>query len=69
MRAIKATDPAMPQSNFSYAGPLTEMMLLGCVATRVGSGTSLTWDPAAMKTNNAVADRYLHHEYRKGWSL
>ncbi len=67
--AIKANDPSLALSNFDYAGPLTEMMLLGCVATRVGPGTKLTWDAAAMKTNNDLANRYVQHEYRKGWSL
>ncbi|VGO16104.1 Putative oxidoreductase YteT [Pontiella desulfatans] len=69
VQAIKANDPSMAKSNFGYAGPLTEMMLLGCVATRVGPGTKLTWDSEGMKTNNDVANRYIHHEYRKGWSL
>ncbi len=41
-------------------------MLLGCVAARVGSGTQLQWDSRQMKTNNALANRYIQHEYRKG---
>ncbi|MDF7808910.1 Gfo/Idh/MocA family oxidoreductase [Pontiellaceae bacterium B12219] len=69
IQAIKANDPAMARSNFGYAGPLTETMLLGCVATHVGPGTKLTWDPATMKTDNDLANRYVQHEYRKGWSL
>jgi predicted dehydrogenase len=69
LQAIKANDPAMTLSGFDYAGPLTEMMLLGCVATRVGPGTKLTWNPEKMKTGNDLADRYVQHEYRKGWSL
>ncbi|MDF7826308.1 Gfo/Idh/MocA family oxidoreductase [Pontiellaceae bacterium B12227] len=69
IQAIKANDPAMAKSGFDYAGPLTEMMLLGCVATRVGPGTKLTWDSKNMKTGNDLADRYVQHEYRKGWSL
>lgn len=69
LAAIKANDPAMAKSGFGYSGPLTEMMLLGCVATRVGPGTKLTWDSGNMKTNNDIANRYVHHEYRKGWSL
>lgn len=69
IQAIQANDPSLAKSNFDYAGPLTEMMLLGCVAARVGSGTKLTWNSANMKTNNDEANRYVHHEYRKGWSL
>lgn len=68
-QAIKANDPSIALSNFDFAGPLTEMMLLGCVATRVGPGTKLAWDPKTMKTGNDVADRFVQHEYRKGWSL
>jgi predicted dehydrogenase len=69
IQAIKLNDPAMAKSGFAYAGPLTEMMLLGCVAMRVGSGTKLTWNAENMKTNNELANRYVQHEYRKGWSL
>ncbi len=69
IQAIKHKDPAMAKSGFGYAGPLTETMLLGCVAARVGSGTKLNWDSLNMKTDNDIANRYLHHEYRKGWSL
>jgi predicted dehydrogenase len=69
IQAIKANDPSMAKSNFDYAGPLTETMLLGCVATRVGPGTRLTWDSKNMKTNNDIANRYIQHEYRKGWTL
>jgi len=67
--AIKANDYAGAKSNFDYAGPLTETMLLGCVAARVGSGTKLTWDSKKMTTNNDLANRYIQHEYRKGWTL
>lgn len=69
LQAIKTNDFNGPKSNFDYAGPLTEMMLLGCVATRIGPGTKLKWDSKNMKTDNDVANRYIHHEYRKGWSL
>lgn len=67
--AIKANDPSLALSNFDYAGPLTETMLLGCVATRIGPGAKLAWDSKNMKTDNDVANRYVNHEYRKGWSL
>jgi predicted dehydrogenase len=69
LQSIKKNDYNGPKSNFDYAGPLTETILLGCVATRVGSGTKLTWDSEGMKTNNDLANRYIQHEYRKGWSL
>jgi predicted dehydrogenase len=69
IQAIKANDVDGPKSNFDYAGPLTETMLLGCVATRIGPGTKLRWDSKNMKTNNDLANRYIHHDYRNGWSL
>ena len=69
IEAIKKNDPSMAKSNFDYAGPLTETMLLGCVVARVPAGTKLTWDSEKMRTNNDVANRYIRHEYRKGWTL
>lgn len=69
IQAVKADDPARTKSNFEYAGPLTEIMLLACAATRVGPGTKLTWEPESMKTGNALADQYMQHDYREGWSL
>jgi hypothetical protein len=69
LRAVKAKKYNGAMSNFDCAGPLTETMLLGAVAARVGSGTKLTWDSPNMKTNNDIANRYIHHDYRKGWSL
>ena len=55
-------------SNFDYAGPLSEMVLLGNIA--ILTGKKLLWDSEAMKiTNVPEANEYLHREYRKGWSL
>jgi predicted dehydrogenase len=53
--------------NFSYSGALTEAVLLGTVSYR--SGKAFTWDASALKTSEPEADRWLHKEYRKGWSL
>jgi predicted dehydrogenase len=54
--------------NFDYAGPLSEAVLLGTVAYRVGK--KLEWDAAALKaTNCPEADEYLRRQYRKGWTL
>ena len=59
----------MPVSNFSYAGPLTETMLLGVLALRA-PGRRLEWDSPNMKFKNAPElDPFTHIEYRKGWSL
>jgi predicted dehydrogenase len=57
------------QSNFDFAGPLTEAVLLGMVCVRNG-GSKLDWDSANLKvTNEPEANQYLHYEYRKGWEL
>jgi predicted dehydrogenase len=57
-----------PGSNFDYAGPMTEAVLLGNVTIRVGQ--RVEWDPAAMKvTNVPEANQWLRRDYRDGWSL
>jgi predicted dehydrogenase len=57
------------RSNFEFAGPLTEAVLLGMVCVRNG-GDKLVWDSANLKvTNDPEANRFLHYEYRKGWGL
>ncbi|HEY1190190.1 MAG TPA: Gfo/Idh/MocA family oxidoreductase [Gemmata sp.] len=54
---------------FSYAGPLTEMVLLGCLATRFPK-TDLKWDTKALKvTNVAAANAFVRKTYRKGWEV
>jgi predicted dehydrogenase len=64
--AAKGGPPAM--SNFDYAGLLTESILLGNVAMRVGK--KIDWDGPGMKvTNCPEAAQYIQNEYRKGWSL
>lgn len=62
-------------SNFEWAGPLAETVLLGNVALRTQLREELTtrallWDPAAFKfTNSDAANQFLRREYRKGWTL
>jgi len=57
--------------DFSYAGPLTEAMLLGCVAVRnQEANVVLQWDHANMKFPNCPdAEKYLSMPYRDGWTL
>lgn len=58
-----------PVSNFDYAGPMTETVLLGVLALRA-PGRRLQWDSSQFKITNAPdLEQYLHTEYRKGWSL
>jgi predicted dehydrogenase len=62
-------------SNFDFAGPLAESVLLGNVALRVQLRDELTlyrllWDSANLKFSNLdEANRFLRREYRDGWSL
>jgi hypothetical protein len=41
VKAIKGAGPP-PGSQFAYAGPLTEMVLLGAIAQRIGQ--TIEWD-------------------------
>jgi predicted dehydrogenase len=55
-------------SPFSYAGPFTEVVLLGNIAYRAGA--PIVYDPATMKiTNLPDANKYLSKSYRKGWEV
>jgi len=58
----------MCESHFEQTGPMTEAILLGTVAIRV-PGTTLAWDPAAMKTDNADANKLIKRDYRSGWEV
>jgi predicted dehydrogenase len=52
---------------FAYAGPLTELVLLGCLATRFPN-QELKWDSTKMQfTNKSEANQFVKREYRKGW--
>lgn len=54
--------------NFDYSGALTESVLLGNVAYRLGK--PITWDAANLKAvGEPEAERFLRKEYRSGWSL
>jgi predicted dehydrogenase len=64
--AIKAGQKA--GANFEYAGPLTELCLLGNIAKRVDG--LIEWNAADMAiSNHPEANQYVRTEYRKGWSL
>ena len=71
--ACKGGQPA--GSNFDWAGPLAEVVLLGNVGLRVGLREKLTryrlaWDAQNLKfTNLEEANKFLRRDYREGWSL
>ncbi len=54
-------------SSFAYAGPFTEVVLLGNVAYRVGR--SISYDPQTMSTGDPEADALLRKDYRAGWEI
>jgi predicted dehydrogenase len=53
-------------ANFEFSAGVTETILLGNVATRIGK--RLEWDKASMKTTPA-ADKIIRPEFRQGWTL
>jgi predicted dehydrogenase len=63
------TGKGTTRSNFEFAGPLTEAVLLGTISVRLG-GKKLYWDPVNFKvTNSTEATELLHYQYREGWTL
>ena len=65
LRAIKGEGPE-PGSNFDYAAPLTEMVLLGALAQR--TGRTLEWDAEAMTVKGQPElDVFLKEPVREGW--
>lgn len=67
LEAIKTGKPA--SSNFNYGGPLTEMVLLGTVAT-LFRNQELIWDNNVMRvTNFDEANSVIKPEFRAGWTL
>jgi predicted dehydrogenase len=64
--ACKGGSPAL--SGFPYASVLTELVLLGNIALRLGR--RFDWDAQNMKAINCPeADRFLRKEYRPGWEI
>ena len=64
-----------PGSNFDWAGPLTETVLLGNVALRSQLREDLTrkkrlWNSEELRfTNHEAANQFLSREYREGWQI
>jgi predicted dehydrogenase len=67
LRACREGTPTA--SNFQFAGPLTEAVLLGALCVRLG-GRKLIWDSAKLNIVNLPdANALLHYAYRPGWTL
>ena len=66
IRACKGGEPAC--SNFSVAGPFTEIVQLASLACHFEG--KLEWNSEQMKvTNRPEANEYLKPVYRKGWEI
>jgi len=67
-RMMKDGTPAY--SNFDIAAYLTEIILLGCIALRVGEGYRMEWDGPNMKsTNLPQAAQFVKRQDRRGWAV
>ncbi|MDB5321831.1 MAG: oxidoreductase domain protein [Phycisphaerales bacterium] len=57
-------------SNFDIAAYLTEIILLGSIAMRVGEGVRMEWDGPNMKSPNVPeAAKFVKRDSRPGWEL
>jgi predicted dehydrogenase len=57
-------------SNFAYAGHLTETILVGNLAIRSKEGSRIEWDAKNLKSTNMPGiNKFVHREYRDGWSI
>jgi len=65
-RMMKEGTPAY--SNFDIAAYLTEIILLGCIALRMGEGVKMDWDGPNMKSPNLPeAEKFVRRNNRHGW--
>ena len=55
-------------ADFAFAGPLTETILLGGIASHFPH-TTLDWNSRKLKFNLAAANHFIRRDYRKGWSV
>lgn len=69
LHAAEARDPSKTASNFDYAAPMTQAILLGCIALRF-PGKTLKWDSQkACFANLPEANEWLSSKPRPGYSL
>ncbi len=64
LKACKGGDKAL--CDFDFAGPITDVIFLGCIAVR-HSGKKLLWDAEnATITNDDEADKLIDKPYHNG---
>jgi predicted dehydrogenase len=69
LRAAESKEPAKTGSNFNYAAPMTQAILLGCIALRF-PGQELKWDnERRCFTNLPEANQWLSSKPRAGYTL
>jgi hypothetical protein len=57
-------------SNFEIAASLTEIILLGDIATRIGAGKKMAWDgPKMISPSHPEAAQYVRRANRRGWDV
>jgi hypothetical protein len=67
--AVLARGSVMPSTNFDYAGPLTEAVILGNIAARFPNET-LEFDSRTLSfPKKPEANAYVGRAYRKGWKV
>jgi predicted dehydrogenase len=60
---------ALPSANFDYSAPLTEAVLLGCLASDF-PGEELRWNAPELKiTGHPGAQKLVTRQYRAGWEI
>jgi hypothetical protein len=68
IRMMRGGPPAY--SNFDIAAYLTEIILLGCVALRVGPGKKMEWDgPKMISPSHPEAAQFVRRANRRGWDV
>ena len=65
--AIKANKPELALSNFDYSANLTEAILMGNIAMKVGEG--FDWNAKKLTSSNKKATALATKEYRSGWEI
>jgi predicted dehydrogenase len=66
VEACRGNDKTL--AGFDYAGPLTEAVLLGGVASRFPQ-TTLRWNSAVSRFDLDEANDFVRREYRSGWKV
>ena len=70
VNSVKGDYEPGTMSNFSYAGRLTETILIGNLALRAEEGQRIEWDAKNLMSPNVPAvNQYVQREYRAGWEL